>query len=110
MLAIYWGINTTYTLIGIGVILLLALIMGIQAHRERVLGGNEELPGMIGEVTQASDSHGIAYALVRSEIWRVRCAQTLSIGDSIKVQTAPGLTLNVVRINDGLDAQNKERS
>lgn len=110
MLAVYWGINTTYTLIGLGLILLLALILGIQAHRERVLGGNEELLGMTGEVTQPSDPHGIAYALVRSEIWRVHCAHTLSVGDVIKVQSAPGLTLGVVRINDGLNAQKEEES
>lgn len=110
MLAVYWGINTTYTLIGLGLILLLAIILGIQAHRERVLGGNEELPGMIGEVTEASDPRGIAYALVRSEIWRVRCTQTLSVGDTIKVQAAPGLTLKVVRIDNGLDAQSEGKS
>lgn len=110
MLAVYWGIDTTYTLIGLGLILLLALILGIQAHRERVLGGNEELPGMSGEVTQPSDAHGMAYALVRSEIWRVHCAQTLSVGDAVQVQSAPGLTLEVVRINNGLNARNEEKS
>lgn len=110
MLAMYWGINTTYILIGLGLILVLAVILGIQAHRERVLGGNEQLPGMVGEVTRASDAHGMAYASVRSEIWRVHCEQALSVGDAVKVQAAPGLTLDVIRIGDGLNAQNRGES
>lgn len=107
MLAMYWGVSTHYILIGLALILLLAAILGVQAHRERVLGGNEELPGMKGEVTQASDAHGVAHALVRSEIWRVRCAQTLSVGDAIQVQAATGLTLEVIRVDDGLNAQDR---
>ncbi|MBV6273634.1 hypothetical protein KVP09_12055 [Alcaligenaceae bacterium CGII-47] len=110
MLAVYFGVNTTYSLIGLGLILLLALVLGIQAHRERILGGNEELLGMSGEVTQASDSRGRAYALVRSEIWRVHCAQPLSIGDTITVQAAPGLTLEVVRSGVGSTTQNEGKS
>lgn len=110
MFAMYWGANTIYILIGLGLILILAVILGFQAHRERVLGGNEELPGMVGEVTQASDVHGVAYALVRSEIWRVHCAQVLSVGDTVEVRAAPGLTLDVIRIGDGLNAQNRGES
>lgn len=102
MIAVYAGINSVYALIGLGLILLLVVVLAIQAHRMRVHGGNEELPGMTGEVTEASDAHGRAYALVRSEIWRVRCSQRLVPGDAIRVQTVDGLTLEVIRINDGI--------
>src|SRR5690606_17482863 len=101
-IAVYAGANSVYALIGLGLILLLVVIMGIQAHRMRVHGGNEELPGMTGEVTEPSDAHGRAYALVRSEIWRVRCSQRLVPGDTIRVQAVDGLTLEVIRINDGI--------
>lgn len=102
MIALYAGIDSVYALIGLGLILLLVVVMGIQAHRMRVHGGNEELPGMTGEVTAPSDAHGRAYALVRSEIWRVRCTQPVVPGDTVRVQAVDGLTLEVIRINDGI--------
>ena len=99
MVLLYWGADTMWVLIAVGLILLLAVVLGIQAHRMRVLGGNEELPGMRGEVTQASDSRGRAYALVRGEIWRVHAREPLAEGDVVRVRAARGLTLEVERLD-----------
>lgn len=98
MVLMYWGVNSVWALVGIGLILLLAVILGIQAHRMRVLGGNEELPGMRGEVTEASDARGYAYALVRGEIWRIRSSDRLTPGDWVRVRKVRGLTLDVERL------------
>ncbi len=100
MVLLYWGADTMWVLIAVGLILLLAVVLGIQAHRMRVLGGNEELPGMRGEVTQASDSRGRAYALVRGEIWRVHAREPLAEGDVVRVRAARGLTLEVERLGE----------
>lgn len=98
MVLVYWGVNSVWALVGIGLILLLAIILGVQAHRMRVLGGNEELLGMCGEVTEASDARGYAYASVRGEIWRIRSRGRLAEGDWVRVRKARGLTLDVERI------------
>lgn len=100
MVLLYWGADTWWALLAVGLILLLAVILGIQAHRMRVLGGNEELPGMRGEVTQASDPRGYAYALVRGEVWRVHAREPLAEGDVVRVRAARGLTLEVERLGE----------
>ncbi|MER1968218.1 NfeD family protein [Castellaniella sp. GW247-6E4] len=97
MVLLYWGADSLWALAAIGLIVSLAVILGIQAHRMRVLGGNEELVGMHGEVTQASDGRGKAYALVRGEIWRVHSREPLAEGDDVRVRAARGLTLEVER-------------
>lgn len=99
MILLYWGADTWWALLAVGVILLLAVILGIQAHRMRVLGGNEELLGMRGEVTQASDERGYAYALVRGETWRVHATERLAEGDMVRVRSARSLTLEVERLD-----------
>ena len=98
MVLLYWGADALWALAALGLVVLLAAILGIQAHRMRVLGGNEELPGMRGEVTRASDSRGNAYALVRGEIWRVHSREPLAEGDGVRVRAARGLTLEVERL------------
>ena len=44
MILLYWGADTWWALLAVGVILLLAVILGIQAHRMRVLGGQRRAP------------------------------------------------------------------
>lgn len=95
MLLIYFSSQSWWALGMLGVILLLAIILVVQAHRHRVQGGNEELPGMAGEMTQATDERGAGYALVRGEVWRVHAAQALPAGQPIRVRAARGLLLEV---------------
>lgn len=100
MLLVYFGTQSAWALGLLGLILLLAVVIAIQAHRGRVLGGNEELPGMLGEVTEPSDARGRAWALVRGEIWQVRADTPLSPGQTVRVKAARGLTLVVERVPD----------
>lgn len=95
MLLLYFGSKSVWALSLLGLILVLAAIIAIQAHRGRVRGGNEELPGMTGEVTQASDARGRARALVRGEIWQVYADTPLKLGQSVRVRAEHGLMLKV---------------
>lgn len=104
MMLLYWGGDAVWAMVALGVILVLAVILGIQAHRMRVLGGNEELPGLRGEVTQASNARGYAHASVRGEIWRVHAAVPLAPGDIVRVRAARGLTLEVERLDSATAA------
>ncbi|MGE4452001.1 NfeD family protein [Castellaniella sp.] len=95
MLLVYFGSQSAWALSLLGLILLLAAVIAIQAHRGRARGGNEELPGMAGEVTQASDARGRARALVRGEIWQVHADTPLRPGQAVRVRAARGLMLEV---------------
>lgn len=95
MLLVYFGSQSAWAIGLLGLILLLSAVIGIQAHRSRARGGNEELPGMTGEVAQASDSRGHARAMVRGELWQVRSDVALSPGQAIRVKAVHGLLLEV---------------
>jgi membrane-bound serine protease (ClpP class) len=95
MLLVYFGSQSVWALSLLGLILLLGVIIAIQAHRGHARGGNEELPGMVGEVTQASDTRGRARALVRGEIWQVHASTPLRLGQAVRVRAEHGLMLEV---------------
>ncbi len=95
MLLVYFGSQSVWALSLLGLILLLGVIIAIQAHRGRARGGNEELPGMVGEVTKASDTRGRARALVRGEIWQVHATTPLRLGQAVRVRAEHGLMLEV---------------
>ncbi|MGB3424461.1 MAG: NfeD family protein [Castellaniella sp.] len=95
MLLVYFGSQSVWAMALLGLILLLGVIIAIQAHRSRARGGNEELPGMVGEVTQASDERGRARALVRGEIWQVHADAPLQPGQTVRVRAERGLMLEV---------------
>lgn len=104
MLLVYFGSQSVWALSLLGLILLLAAIIAIQAHRRRVRGGNEELPGMIGEITQASDDRGRARALVRGEIWQVHAGTPLRPDQAVRVRAEHGLMLEVEPVPEGDDS------
>ncbi|CAM5181550.1 Membrane-bound serine protease (ClpP class) OS=Castellaniella defragrans OX=75697 GN=HNR28_002812 PE=4 SV=1 [Castellaniella defragrans] len=95
MLLVYFSSQSTWALVMLGLVALLAVILGVQAHRNRARGGNEELPGMTGEITQASDERGRAWAMVRGEAWQVHSEESLTLGQTVRVRSAHGLTLEV---------------
>ena len=95
MLLVYFGAQSVWVLALIGLTLLLAVILAIQAHRARVQGGTEELPGMLGEVTQASDARCRARALVRGEVWQIHADVPLQPGQTVRVRAERGLILEV---------------
>lgn len=95
MLLVYFGSQSIWAMSLLGLILVLAVILAVQAHRSRARGGNEELPGMIGEVTQASDERGRARALVRGEVWQVHADTPLNVGQAVRVRAEHGLMLEV---------------
>ncbi|WP_066457010.1 NfeD family protein [Castellaniella caeni] len=98
MLLVYFSSQAVWAFTLLGLVLLLALVIAIQAHRHRAQGGNEELPGMLGEVTEASDTRGRAWALVRGEIWQVHAAEPLQPGETVRVLRVRGLVLGVERV------------
>ena len=100
MLLVYFGSQSVWALSLLGLILLLAVVIAIQAHRGRARGGNEELPGMIGEITQASDARGRARALVRGEVWQVHADAPLRPGQAVRVLAERGLMLEVEPVPD----------
>lgn len=95
MLLVYFSSRSLTALILIGLVVLLAVIMGVQAHRKRVRAGNEELIGMVGEVTMDSNDKGRARALIRGEIWQVYAPHELKTGQLIEVVSTHGLLLDV---------------
>lgn len=95
MLLVYFGAQSWWALSLLGLILLLAAVIAIQAHRSRARGGNEELPGMVGEVTEVDDATRRVRVLVRGEVWQARPLAPVRVGDSIRVRSARGLILEV---------------
>jgi len=95
MLLLYFGAQSVWALSLLGLVLLLAAVIAIQAHRGRALGGNEELPGMTGEVTEPADERGTSRVLVRGEVWQARSRAPLRPGQAIRVLRARGLVLIV---------------
>jgi membrane-bound serine protease (ClpP class) len=85
----YWAIGLLL------LIVLLAAWLAVLAHLHRAQGGNEELPGMAGEITQAPDARGRAWALVRGELWQVRARVPLHLGQAVRVRAVRGLVLEV---------------
>lgn len=104
MLLVYFSSQSVWALGLLALVLLLAVIIAIQAHRGRARGGNEELPGMTGEVTEPSDARGRAWALVRGEVWQVRSDAPLHVGQEIRVLRARGLMLAVEPIPERDDS------
>lgn len=95
MLLIYFGSQSAWALGLLLLILLLAAVIAIQAQRQRAQGGNEELPGMLGEVTQATDARGRGWAQVRGEAWQIHCNQPVPVGQAVRVRKVRGLVLEV---------------
>src|SRR5690554_4871165 len=95
MLLVYFSSRSVTALILIALIILLAVVMGIQAHRKKVRAGNEELVGMAGEVTADSNAKGRARALIRGEIWQIYSPHELKVGQMVRVTSTHGLLLDV---------------
>lgn len=100
MLLVYFSSQTTWALVMLGLVLLLGAVLGVQAHRTRARAGNEELPGMTGEVTEASDARGRSWAMVRGEAWQIRSDLPLKAGQVVRVRTVHGLVLEVEPLQD----------
>lgn len=106
MLLVYFSTHTTLALILVALVLLLCVVMAYQASRSRIRGGNEELVGMYGEVTDPSNPKGKARALIRGETWQVYSDQPLEPGQMIKVIATHGLLLDVEPVATQLENDN----
>ena len=73
--------------------------LAIVAMRLPVTVGREALAGARGKVVSL-DSEELRVR-VRSEVWRARASEKLSLGDPVEVQEIAGLTLKVKRIAEG---------
>ncbi|MEB2399044.1 MAG: nodulation protein NfeD [Alcaligenaceae bacterium] len=83
-------------LTGLGMILATGWLAA-RVRRQRVVSGEEQMPGLPGVVTAVGE--GTIYAEVRGENWRVACAQPLRVGDRIRVLAIDGLLLTVERVS-----------
>lgn len=95
MLLVYFGAQSYWALALLTLILVLAAVIAIQAHRSRAQGGNEELPGMTGEMTQATDARGRGWCNVRGEVWQAYSPVALRSGQAVRVRAVHGLVLEV---------------
>jgi membrane-bound serine protease (ClpP class) len=67
--------------------------MALKARRRPVVSGHEELIGAAGEIVQADATY--TWARVHGELWRVRSAGALTLGQRVRVTARDGLTLTV---------------
>ncbi len=67
--------------------------MAARARRRPVVSGREELVGSSGEVIEIEGAEG--WARVHGENWRVRSAQAMRRGQTVRVVRVDGLTLDV---------------
>ncbi len=75
--------------------LLLGLVggMAIKARRRRVVSGDEELIGSVGEMLEDTETEG--WARVHGENWRVQARSPLQRGQKMRVLARDGLVLQV---------------
>ena len=67
--------------------------MAAKARRRPIVSGREELVGSSGEVIESEGAEG--WARVHGENWRVRSAQAVRRGQTVRVVRVDGLTLDV---------------
>lgn len=75
--------------------LLLGLVggMALKARRRRVVSGDEELVGSVGEMLEDAETEG--WARVHGENWRVQTPSPLQRGQEVRVLARNGLVLQV---------------
>ncbi len=75
--------------------LLLGLVggMALKARRRRVVSGDEELVGSVGEMLEDAETEG--WARVHGENWRVQTRSPLQRGQKVRVLARVGLVLRV---------------
>ena len=67
-----------------------------RSRRSRVITGDEGMLMDVAELLEPVSVGGDAWALVRGERWRVRCASALPAGSKVRVLRREGLLLQVV--------------
>ncbi|MEO7940122.1 MAG: nodulation protein NfeD, partial [Burkholderiaceae bacterium] len=72
--------------------------MALGARRAPVVSGREGMIGAAG-VVELVDADG-AWARVRGEMWRVRAAGPLVVGQNVQISAVDGLTLEVAAASD----------
>jgi membrane-bound serine protease (ClpP class) len=97
------GYEIPWMLIGVvaglsALFVLVVLSMALQARKQPVLTGSEELLGATGEVTHEIDGHW--WARVHSESWEVRSSAPLHVGQRVRVRGIDGLVLEVEPIGE----------
>ncbi|MHB1290994.1 MAG: NfeD family protein [Sulfuricella sp.] len=85
--------------------LLLGLVggMALKARRRRVVSGDEELIGSIGEMLEDAETEG--WARVHGENWRVQTRSPLQRGQKVRVLARDGLVLRVEPVEAKKTAQ-----
>lgn len=75
--------------------LLLGLVggMALKARRRRVVSGDEDLVGSVGEMLEFAETEG--WARIHGENWRVRTRSHLRRGQKVRVLARDGLVLQV---------------
>jgi len=80
--------------------LLLGLVggMALKARRRRVVSGDEELIGSVGEMLEDAETEG--WVRVHSENWRVQTRSPLLRGQKVRVLARDGLVLQVEAVEE----------
>jgi len=84
-------------LVSAGVLIMVVGLL-LRSRRRAVVTGLSSLEGMTAQVVRVQDD--AILVRLQGELWRVRCEQTLRVGDRVRVAGATGLTLDVTKEND----------
>jgi membrane-bound serine protease (ClpP class) len=72
--------------------------MAVQARRQPVVSGQQQLQGSIGVVMEAFDQEGWVH--IHGERWRAQSPVPVTKGQRVRVEGRAGLTLNVVPLDE----------
>ncbi len=95
------GFGIPLALIG-GIAVLSALLIGLlggmalKARKQRLVSGDADLIGSVGEMLE--DASGEGWARIHSETWRTRATSALQRGQKVRVLARDGLVLQVEAI------------
>jgi len=81
-----------------GVMLFMVLGMAMRVHQRPRVFGVETIINQCGTIERISA--GQTFARLEGELWTVRCADPLSVGERVRVKAVDGLTLVVDKLED----------
>jgi len=79
-----------------GILLVVTIIWGIRAHRQRVFAGREDLIGQVAEVREALEPKGMVF--IEGERWKAISEEgSIKAGEEVIITKIKGLNLYVTK-------------